>query len=48
MRDFPNVIAEKMLTSIPCIVADVGDSRRIVGKSGWVYKKGTGLILKKN
>ncbi len=44
---FPNVIAEKMLTSIPCIVADVGDSRRIVGKSGWVYKKRNWIDLKK-
>ncbi len=44
---FPNVIAEKMLTKIPCIVADVGDSKRIVGKSGWVYKKSSWIDLNK-
>ncbi len=44
---FPNVIAEKMLTKIPCIVADVGDSRRIVGKNGWVYKKKNWIDLTK-
>ena len=31
---FPNVIAEKMLTKIPCIVSDVGDAARIIGKNG--------------
>ena len=44
---FPNVIAEKMLTKIPCIVADVGDSQRIIGKSGWVYKKRDWIDLNK-
>ena len=44
---FPNVIAEKMLTKIPCIVADVGDSQRIVGNSGWVYKKRNWIDLNK-
>ena len=39
---FPNVIAEKMLTKIPCIVSDVGDAIRIVGNNGLIYKKITG------
>ncbi|OUW95811.1 MAG: hypothetical protein CBD97_02450 [Pelagibacteraceae bacterium TMED237] len=37
---FPNVIAEKMLSKIPCIVSDVGDASIIVGNTGWVFKKG--------
>ena len=44
---FPNVIAEKMLTRIPCIVADVGDSRRIIGKNGYLYKKRSWIDLNK-
>ena len=44
---FPNVIAEKMLTKIPCIVADVGDSKKIIGKSGWIYKKRNWFDLNK-
>ena len=44
---FPNVIAEKMLTRIPCIVADVGDSRRIIGKNGYLYKKRSWVDLNK-
>ena len=44
---FPNVIAEKMLTKIPCIVADVGDAKKIVGNIGWVYKKRDWIDLNK-
>ena len=44
---FPNVIAEKMLTKIPCIVSDVGDAARIVGRNGLVYKKNNWIDLSK-
>ena len=44
---FPNAIAEKMLTKIPCIVADVGDTKKIVGNIGWVYKKRDWIDLNK-
>jgi len=44
---FPNVIAEKMLTKIPCIVSDVGDAARIIGKNGYKYKKNSWIDLNK-
>ena len=44
---FPNVIAEKMLTKIPCIVSNVGDASRIIGKNGFVYKKNNWIDLNK-
>ena len=33
---FPNIVAEPMLQGIPCVVANVGDAKYIVGNTGWV------------
>ena len=33
---FPNVIGEAMSATVPCVATDVGDVRRIIGKSGVV------------
>lgn len=37
---FSNVIAEAMACEVPCVVSDVGDSRRIVGETGMVFAPG--------
>ena len=37
---FSNVIAEAMLTSVPCIVTDVGESSNIVGPFGLIFEVG--------
>ena len=33
---FPNVVAETMLSGTPNLVTDIGDSRSMVGETGWV------------
>ena len=45
---FPNVIGEAMACCIPCIVTDVGDSAKIVGKTGRVVEVGDMMGLASN
>ena len=44
---FPNVIGEAMACCIPCVVTDVGDCRRLVGKTGIVVPAKDPVALKK-
>lgn len=37
---FPNIVAEAMSVSVPCIVTDVGDAALLVGDSGIVIESG--------
>jgi glycosyltransferase involved in cell wall biosynthesis len=42
---FSNSLAEAMATDLPVVVTDVGDSRRIVGDTGWVVPPGNPELL---
>jgi len=44
---FPNVIGEAMACCIPCVVTNVGDCRRVVGKTGIVVPAKDPEALKK-
>lgn len=42
---FPNVIGEAMMSGLPCVVTDVGDSARIVGDTGFVVPPSNAVQL---
>ena len=35
-ESFPNILAESMLTGVPCISTDIGESKNILDKYGWI------------
>ena len=38
-ESFPNTLAEAMLSGTPCLTSDVGDSKYIIGKYGFLFNK---------
>ena len=44
---FPNVVGEAMASGTPCVVTNVGDTREIVKKTGWVVPPNNAIELSK-
>jgi glycosyltransferase involved in cell wall biosynthesis len=42
---FPNAIGELMASGVPCVVTDVGDSRFLIGETGYTVPPGDAVAL---